>query len=110
MNKTHKLMIYQKVLKNNILKNKQPKLYQSSKNFTTNERARRKKKNEHKIVKNGGEMRENEKDRKMAPFDGCFCAKMRKKVTMWSFYSIVTMVLSEPPSQWIQNYRKNGKK
>ena len=42
-----------------MLKNKQPKFYQSSKILTPNERAQIKKKKEHKIAKNGGEMREN---------------------------------------------------
>ena len=59
----------------------------SSKILTPNERARRKKKKEIKIVKNG-EMRENQKEEKMAPFLGlklCFCAKMRKNMTKRSF-------------------------
>ena len=59
-----------KFLKKDIFKNKQSNPYQSSKILTPNERAWRKKKKEPKIVKNGGEMRENQKERKIAPFRG----------------------------------------
>ena len=46
--------------------------------MTPNEWAQRKKKKESKIAKNGGEMREIQKDRKLAPFLGlelCLRAK-----------------------------------
>ena len=77
MNKTHKLIkwprfaaVYRKFLKKYIFKNKQPKSYQSSKSLTPNGRARRKKKKEPKITKNGGEMRENQNEGKIPPLCG----------------------------------------
>ena len=53
-----------------IFKNNQPKSYQSSKILTPNEWAQWKKKKEPKIPKNGGEMRENQKEGKMTHFHG----------------------------------------
>ena len=74
-NKTHKLIkwlvftaVCHKFFKKDIFQNKQTKPYQSSKILAPNEWARKKKKKEPKIVKNGGEMRENQKMAKMAPF------------------------------------------
>ena len=74
-NKTHKLIkwpgfaaVYRKFFEKHIFKNKQIKPYQSSKIFAPNERAWKKKKKELKIEQNGGEMRENQKMAKMAPF------------------------------------------
>ena len=54
--------------KKDIFENKQIKPYQSSKILTPNERVRKKKKKEPKIMQNGEEMRENQKIAKMTPF------------------------------------------
>ena len=63
-------MVHRKLRKKDIFKNKQPKLYQSSKILALNEWAWRKKKKEPKIAKNSGEMKETQNEREMAPFVG----------------------------------------